>query len=243
MKTEFQPVNKLLALPAIGRGRAAAVAAVLLLSTSRKWAREWVLVALTTSVLSLQQSENNHGLYLNLKLLIFLSPPRLASVFPLLESSMMLEVESPIRLPRVMLLAWKNDPLDSESRSEESVKEMGDPVGKVLKEIDPGKFRFSSNPTLAFSSLNPKGHPSSCWAITGWDCGGWFDILRNIKGGGISSEHFLIGRAKETIEKALTRLLSYCSDTRGPQTQQKARETFCQSIKEDGESNANLVSR
>lgn len=100
---------------------------------------------------------------------------------------MMLEVESPIRLPRVMLLAWKNDPLDcnpirnkagemntqnlrkkttinttSESRSEESVKEMGDPVGKVLKEIDPGKFRFSSNPTLAFSSLNPKGHPSSC---------------------------------------------------------------------------------
>lgn len=144
-------------------------------------------MALTTSVLSLQQSENNHGLYLNLKLLIFLSPPRLASVFPLLESSMMLEVESPIRLPRVMLLAWKNDPLDcnpirnkagemntqnlrkkttinttSESRSEESVKEMGDPVGKVLKEIDPGKFRFSSNPTLAFSSLNPKGHPSSC---------------------------------------------------------------------------------
>lgn len=52
----------------------------------------------------------------------------------------------------------------SESRSEESVKKLGDPVGRVLKEIDPEKSRFSRNPTLAFSNLNPKGHPSS-WFI------------------------------------------------------------------------------
>lgn len=104
-------------------------------------------------------------------------------------------------LPR----GWRSDPIPrctkkrieakkkkwnitSESRTEESVKEMGDPVGKVLKEIDPGKSRFSSNPTLAFSILNPKGHPSSCWAITGWDCGGWFDILRNVRSKEVAAE-------------------------------------------------------
>jgi hypothetical protein len=52
--------------------------------------------------------------------------------------------------------------LTSVSRSEEEmVEEMGEPVSKVLKETDPDKSRFLTNPTLAFSGLKPKGHPSS----------------------------------------------------------------------------------
>jgi hypothetical protein len=56
--------------------------------------------------------------------------------------------------------------LTSVSRSEEEmVEEVGEPVSKVLNEIDPDKSRFLTNPTLAFSGLNPKGHPSSCFHI------------------------------------------------------------------------------
>jgi hypothetical protein len=42
------------------------------------------------------------------------------------------------------------------------VEELGEPVSKVLKETDPDKSRFLTNPTLALSGLKPKGHPSSC---------------------------------------------------------------------------------
>ena len=68
-------------------------------------------MTLTASVLSLQQRENNHGLDLKS---FFLYPPKLVSVLPtlddLLESSTM--SEPLIRLPPLMLLAWRNDPLD-----------------------------------------------------------------------------------------------------------------------------------
>ena len=50
----------------------------------------------------------------------------------------------------------------SVSRSEEeSVEELGEPVSKVLKETEPDKLRFLTNPTLALSGLRPRGHPSS----------------------------------------------------------------------------------
>lgn len=39
---------------------------------------------------------------------------------------------------------------------------MGEPVIKVLKEIEPLKSRFLTSPTLTFSGCRPKGHPSSC---------------------------------------------------------------------------------
>ena len=58
---------------------------------------------------------------------------------------------------------WGKCVLTSVSRSEEeTMEEVGEPVSKVLKETDPDKSRFLTNPTLAFSGLNPKGHPSSC---------------------------------------------------------------------------------
>jgi len=51
------------------------------------------------------------------------------------------------------------------SRSdEESVEGVGEAVSMVLKETDPEKSPFPANPILAFNSLKPKGHPSSCIA-------------------------------------------------------------------------------
>lgn len=79
-----------------------------LLSTSRKWPRDWGLLTLLASVLSLKHKEKSHIL----DLVLFFSFE--GSVFlplnDLLENSKMLE--TPIRLPRVMLLSWKKDPVD-----------------------------------------------------------------------------------------------------------------------------------
>lgn len=44
---------------------------------------------------------------------------------------------------------------------EESVEHVGEPVSKVLKEIEPEKSRFLGNPTRALSGCRPSGHPSS----------------------------------------------------------------------------------
>ena len=44
---------------------------------------------------------------------------------------------------------------------EESVEEVGEPVIKVLNDIDPEKFWFLANPTLTFSGCKPRGQPSS----------------------------------------------------------------------------------
>jgi len=44
---------------------------------------------------------------------------------------------------------------------EESVEEVGEPVIKVLNDIDPEKFWFLANPTLTFRGCKPRGQPSS----------------------------------------------------------------------------------
>lgn len=81
-----------------------------LLSASRKWPRDGVLLIPTTvSVLNLEHSEKNHVLdfkrfFLSLK--EFVLPP----LIDLLESSKMLEM--PNRFPSVMLLSLKKDPVD-----------------------------------------------------------------------------------------------------------------------------------
>lgn len=43
-------------------------------------------------------------------------------------------LEIPMRLPSVLLLSWKNDPVDWESRSEEEEREG---VRRVVKEAEP----------------------------------------------------------------------------------------------------------
>lgn len=61
-------------------------------------------------MLSLEHNEKNQALDL---LLLFFSLATASDFLPLidlLESSKMLE--TPIRLPSVMLLSWKNDPVD-----------------------------------------------------------------------------------------------------------------------------------
>lgn len=80
------------------------------LSSARKWPNEGPLSStLLASVLSLEHKEKNQGLDLGLPLLSLVF-----SVFlplsDLLESSKMLE--TPIRLPSVMLLSRKKDPVD-----------------------------------------------------------------------------------------------------------------------------------
>lgn len=58
-------------------------------------------------------------------------------------------------------------PLTSVSKSdEESVEELGEPVSKVLNEIDPEKSPILANPILTFSGCKPRGHPSSCNQIS-----------------------------------------------------------------------------
>ena len=80
-----------------------------LLSTARNWPRDGVLfVVLLTSILSLEQSENIHGL--DLQGFLTLSGSGRLPLIDLLESSRMLE--TPIRLPNVILLSWKKDPVD-----------------------------------------------------------------------------------------------------------------------------------
>ena len=44
---------------------------------------------------------------------------------------------------------------------EESVEHVGEPVSRVLKEIDPKKSLFLPNPTLALIGWRPSGQPSS----------------------------------------------------------------------------------
>ena len=82
--------------------------AAALLSASRKWARDGVLLTFTASVVSFEHSENSQCLG------FWLFPSlNVSAVLPLVdlrESSKMLE--TPIRLPSVMLLSWKNDPVD-----------------------------------------------------------------------------------------------------------------------------------
>lgn len=56
--------------------------------------------------------------------------------------------------------------LTSVSRSdEESVEELGEPVSKVLNEIEPEKSPILANP-ITFSGCKPSGHPSSCNQIS-----------------------------------------------------------------------------
>lgn len=79
-----------------------------LLSASRKLPRDGVLLTVTASVLSFEHSENNQGLGC-----LFFRSLKVSAALPLVdlrESSKMLE--TPIRLPSVMLLSWKNDPVD-----------------------------------------------------------------------------------------------------------------------------------
>jgi hypothetical protein len=53
------------------------------------------------------------------------------------------------------------------SRSdEESVEEVGEPVIKVLNDLDPEKSPFLAIPTLAFRGCKPRGQPSSCNQIS-----------------------------------------------------------------------------
>ena len=53
--------------------------------------------------------------------------------------------------------------LTSVSKSdEETVEELGEPVMKVLKEVEPEKSLFLTNPTLVFNGCKPRGQPSSC---------------------------------------------------------------------------------
>lgn len=80
-----------------------------LLSTARNCPRDGVLVVLLlTSILSLEQSENIQGLAL--QGFFTFSGSDLLPLIDLLESSKMLE--TPIRLPSVMLLSWKKEPVD-----------------------------------------------------------------------------------------------------------------------------------
>lgn len=74
----------------------------------------------TASVVSLEQREKNHGLELDEDLGFFLSL-ELSIVLildDLLESSRMLG--TPSRLPSVMLLSWKNDPVDCSNKTAKS---------------------------------------------------------------------------------------------------------------------------
>lgn len=43
---------------------------------------------------------------------------------------------------------------------EESVEEEGEPVSKVLNDIDPELLPFLTNSILSFSGCKPRGHPS-----------------------------------------------------------------------------------
>lgn len=80
-----------------------------LLSSAKKWPNDGPLSMLSASVLSLEHKEKNHVLDLVLLFLSFVFSV-LLPLIDLLESSKMLE--TPIRLPSVMLLSWKNDPVD-----------------------------------------------------------------------------------------------------------------------------------
>jgi hypothetical protein len=52
--------------------------------------------------------------------------------------------------------------LTSVSKSdEEAVEEVGEPVSKVLNDIDPERWRFLTSPTLTFRGCKPRGQPSS----------------------------------------------------------------------------------
>lgn len=107
-----------------------------LLSTARNWPRDGVLaVVLLTSMLSLEQREKIQGL--DLQCFFTFNGSGLLALIDLLESSTMLE--TPRRLPNVILLSWKKDPVDSVSKSdEESADEVGEPVSiLVLKDIEP----------------------------------------------------------------------------------------------------------
>lgn len=107
-----------------------------LLSTARNWPRDGVLVVvLLTSMLSFEQREKIQGL--DLQCFFAFKGSGLLVLIDLLESSRMLE--TPRRLPSVILLSWKKEPVDSVSKSdEESVEEVGEPVSiVVLNDIDP----------------------------------------------------------------------------------------------------------
>jgi len=80
-----------------------------LLSTARNWPRDGVLaVVLLTSMLSLEQREKIQGL--DLKCFFTFNGSGLLGLIDLLESSRMLE--TPRRLPSVILLSWKKEPVD-----------------------------------------------------------------------------------------------------------------------------------
>lgn len=103
-----------------------------------------ILSTLFASVLSFEHREKSHNLFNDLLVvvvvLVLLSfsfvDTDLLPLNDLLENSNMLF--TPMRLPSVMLLSWKKEPVDSVSKSDEkSVEEEGEPVSVVLKDIDP----------------------------------------------------------------------------------------------------------
>jgi len=79
-----------------------------LLSTARKWPRDGVLFTTSASVVSLEHKEKIH--VLDLQLFLSSTTSTFLALVDFLESSSMLE--TPIRLPSVMLLSWKKDPVD-----------------------------------------------------------------------------------------------------------------------------------
>lgn len=105
-----------------------------LLSTARKWPRDRVLLfTVSASVLSVGHREKHQVLGLQ----IFFSPET-SGLLPLTDLlGRLTMLETPIKLPSVMLLSWKKDPVDSVSKSdEESVEELREPVSKVLNDVD-----------------------------------------------------------------------------------------------------------
>lgn len=94
-----------------------------------------VVVVFLISIESLEQREKIHGL--DLQGFLVLNGSGIRPLIDLLESSRMLE--TPRRVPSVMLLSRKKELVDSVSKSdEESVEEVGEPVSiaVVLNDID-----------------------------------------------------------------------------------------------------------
>ena len=82
------------------------------LSTARYWPRDGALFLwfLASGFLLLELRQNNREMKLNLFSLLILRTSVLAPLSDLLDSSTMLE--TPIRLPSVVLLSGKKDPVD-----------------------------------------------------------------------------------------------------------------------------------
>lgn len=130
-----------------------------LLSTLRKWPRDGALSSFTASVVFLEQREKNFQVF-DLRGLLTFKGSGLLPLSDLLDSSRMLE--APIRLPRVMLLSGKKEPVDSVSKSDdEAVDEVGEQVSIVLNDIDPRLSHTLSSVITTFHRRKPGGQSSS----------------------------------------------------------------------------------